>query len=167
MTDEDEIAEDAPTPQWVVDSEDKAAWAIDRLLSREADVVRVKAAAANAIARAEKELARARDFFLPQLVLWSVDHPPRRGKTLHFVTGSLSATTTAPRVKIADEKALIAWADANEGLSVRTVIPPPVRSVAHADVVALLSRPGTPLPPGVEIVPSTTTYKVTGPKEEK
>lgn len=154
---------EAPAAQgWRIDSEDKAAYAVDRILSRRDDLARVKAAAAAAIARAEKNLAGAEDFFLPQLADWLLEHPPAKGSTLHLVTGSISARKVPEAVKIVDDKALTAWAKEHAPGLVLTTTTVSER-VPHSAIVGHLATTPAPLP-GVAVIPETIKFDVKGPK---
>ena len=154
---------EAPAVQgWRIDSEDKAAYAVDRILSRRDDLTRVKAAAAAAVARAEKNLQGAEDFFLPQLADWLLEHPPTKGSTLHLVTGSVSARRVPSAFKIVDDKALTAWAKEHVPGMVQTTVTT-TEKVPHSAVVGYLSTtPGTL--PGVMTIPETIKFDVKGPK---
>lgn len=159
--------ETPPAPEgWHIDSEDRAAYAVDRILSREADLVRTKAAAAAWVERAEKELDRAREFFLPQLSLWMLEHPPAKGQTLHFATGSFAARKQPERIEVVDEAAVIAWAKA-ECPELLTNPPPvqPAPRVIRSELTRLRALLGDV--PGTTIVPETVTFSVKAPKETK
>lgn len=161
---DDDHENPAPELGWYIDSDASAAYAVDRLLSRAADLARIKAASAACIERAERELSRAEAFFLPQLSHWMLDHPPAKGQTLHYPTGSFSARKTPARWDVVDEAACIAWA--REACPEVLTVPvlPPVK-IQKADLNRLRSLIGEP-PPGVVVVDETTTYAVKAPKEK-
>ena len=165
MTDLGDDAEEQEPPAptgWFVDSEQRAAFAVDRILSRRADLARTKAACANAIDRAEKELARTEGFFLSHLTMWFLDHPPRKGSSLHFTGGSFASRRQPERIAIVDEAALAAWA-ADHAPQLLTYYPtPPPRVPLKA--IGGFARDA--LPPGVAIIPESITYDVKAPKEK-
>lgn len=99
----------APTGFQVTD-EASAAWATDKVLAAEARVERLKAQAGRNIARAEKELARAREFFEPMLRAWAWANPPRRGRTIHLATGDVGFRRVNGGIFVEDEKAVLEWA---------------------------------------------------------
>ena len=159
--------ENPPAPAgWYIDSEDRAAYAVDRLLSREADLARIRAAAASWVERAEKDLDHARGFFLPMLAEWMLMHPPAKGQTLHFATGSFAARKQPERIEVTDEAAAIAWAkeEAPELLTNPAPVQPAPR-IIRSELNRVRAKFGDV--PGTAIVPETVTFAVKAPKETK
>ena len=150
---------------WYINNEERAAFAVDRLLSRRADLARIRAASAAWIERAEKDLARAEAVFVPQLAAWMLEHPPAKGQTLHFATGSFAARKQPERIEVTDEAACIAWAKAEcpELLTSPAPVQPAPR-IIRAELTRLRALLGDV--PGTAIVPETVTFAVKAPKEK-
>lgn len=152
---------DEETPQaWTIADESAAAWAVDALLAAEERLERIKAMSADAITRAERDLASTRARLLPELAAWYQAHPPRRGKTLHYPTGKFSARTRPGGPRIVDKDAAREWA--------RVELPEAIRSRVVEDVDAVMIKGYVAetgdLPPGVELVPAEEVYEVKGLK---
>lgn len=98
---------------WTVDSEDRAAWAADVILSHEERCERIKRQHVSVLMRAEKELKRAREFFMPMLRAWAEKNPPKKGKTIHLSTASLSFRKKPGGLFVQDEAACVEWAEAH------------------------------------------------------
>ncbi len=96
---------------WTVDSEDKAAWATDIILSHEERIERIKRQYLAMMLRAEKELARAREFFEPMLREWGAANLRKGERTVRLTTGSLSFRRKPGGVRVDDEAVCLAWAE--------------------------------------------------------
>jgi len=109
--DDDDIEMPLAPEGWVVDTEERAAWAADVILSHEERIERIERQHLKVMLRAQREFDRARAFFVPQLRAWAAAHPPAKGKTIHLTTGSLAFRTKPGGVRVEDEAACLEWAE--------------------------------------------------------
>mgnify|MGYP007082311524 FL=1 len=95
-----------------------------------------------------------------------IEHPPAKGQTLHFATGSFAARKQPERIEVVDEAACIAWAK-EEAPELLTNPPPvqPAPRIIRSELTRLRSLLGDV--PGTAIVPETVTFSVKAPKETK
>lgn len=108
------IDEEPVAPEgFVIDTEEKAAWAVDKILALEERIVRVQTQFEKNSTRLEKELARSLEYFAPLLEGYFAANPPKKGKTIHLATGDLAMKQTPSGVRVVDENAAIAWAKKN------------------------------------------------------
>jgi hypothetical protein len=157
----DPVELEAPdeTPNgWVVDSEDKAAWATDVVLSKRERLARLEAQTQHLLHLARVDLERAEGFFLPQLRAFAEAHPPKKGRTIHLATGSLAFRCVPGGARVKDPKACMAWA--------LQWCPNAIEQKPKlvADVVKKHVETTGEIPPGVEIVDDQDTFDIKGPK---
>lgn len=110
---DDDVEEPLAPEGWTVRDEDSAAWAVDVVLSYEERCERIKRQHVSVLGRAEKELERAKAFFLPMLRAWAEKNPPKKGRTIHLSTGSMSFRKKPGGIFVEDEAACIEWAEEN------------------------------------------------------
>lgn len=96
---------------WCVDSEEKAAWAAERILEGREAILRLERQFERNLTRAHRELARRESFLGAQLKAWAQANPPRRGKTIHLATADLSFRRTAGGIVIENEEQALEWAE--------------------------------------------------------
>ena len=163
---EDVAAEPEPQPLapigWRVDSEDRAAYAVDKVLSARERLDRLSKQAAKVLDAAEKDVARTEDFFCGQLDAWLQQNPPAHGRTRHLLTGSVSHRTVSGGLRVTDAEAAVAWAKANIPAAVRRKI---TESVVVAEVAAHLRTSGSPTPSGFVVAPDSDRLYVNAPKK--
>jgi phage host-nuclease inhibitor protein Gam len=151
----DEVA----TPEvFRVVNEEHAAWVVNRILTVEEKIARLEAQykkASAALAR-EKEALEAR--FMAPLEAWAEANLPRKGRTIHLLTGSLSFRAVKGGPRVADSAATLAWA--SEALP-DAVITQTTRKVDAAAVKAYVMDTGE-IPPGVEIIEDAQRFYVRG-----
>lgn len=155
------IEDGNPVPTgWRIDTEERAAWAVDRILAAEERLERVKAQAAHWQRLAERELERARAFFCPHLEEWAREHPPARGKTIHLATGDLAFRTVRGSLRVADPERALAWARANlPGAIDRKV----TERVVAIEVRSYADKTGE-IPPGCVVDNDREAFDIRGPR---
>lgn len=162
MRDEIEELDGPPAPDearqepWAITDEGKAAWAVDRVLTARERLARIKAACLAMIAEAERDAEDTEAFFKPQLEIWARANPPRKGKTIKLMTGSLVFRTVPGGPRVVDEGQCADWA--------KRYCPEAVKVVERLSVTALkdyIANYGE-LPPGVEITEPREAFDVKG-----
>jgi hypothetical protein len=169
--DEHEHAEPLADEGFTVKDEDSAAWAVNVVLSYDEQIHRTKVQYERMMDRLEKERQRARDYFLPMLRAFYESNPPRKGRTLHLVTGDLKMRTVPGGIRIDDEAAIRVWAEAHLPEAFREQFRQRAAERAERDRVALevaaakavasehLEKTGE-IPDGYRIVDASETFEV-------
>lgn len=130
-----------------VDSKAAAEWVIDKMIALDERAARLDAqykAMRAAIARDRESLDRR---FSSELRAWAAENMPAKSKTLHLLTGSVSFRTVRGGPRIADNAAVLAWA---QGALPDAVVPQVSLKLDAAAVKAHVKETGE-IPPGVEI----------------
>lgn len=142
---------------FTVHDERSAAWAINKVRAARAELARVKAACAEAIAEAERNVAETDGFFLPMLEQWSAANLPRGKKSITTTHGRVQFRTVPGGPRVVDDQALIAWAKESgiPGL-VREKV---TQAVDRTAVKDYWQRTGD-LPAGVEVVDPRESFDV-------
>lgn len=155
MTDQQTVegAVEARAP-FVIDSADKAAWAVDKVLGARARLERVRAACDAAIREAEREVADTEGFFLPQLRVWAEQNPPAKGKTIRLTTGALAFRAVPGGPRVVDSVAALEWARQHLPAAVKVS-----ESLSATAVKSYVTQTGD-LPPGVEVVEGREAFDV-------
>lgn len=158
----DTLDDGPPVPGgWRIDSEERAAWAVDRVVSAHERLARVKAQCAHWLRVAERELERAEAFFVPQLEEWARENPPHRGKTIHLPTGDLSFRTVRGTLRVHDVDAALAWCRVNLPMAVDRKV---VERVVSIEVRSYADKTGE-IPPGCIITEDAEAFDVRGPRK--
>lgn len=150
------LPDEAQQEPWAITDEGKAAWAVDKVLAARERLARVKAACQAMIDEAAREVQDAEAFFLPQLEMWARANPPRKGKTIRLMTGSLAFRTVPGGPRVADEGQCMDWA--------KRYCPDAIKVVERLSVTAIkeyIANYGE-LPPGVELVEARESFDVKG-----
>lgn len=169
----DLLDEEAPAPQgFTIDSEEKAAWAVDKILSLEAAEERLTVQFEKNVQRASKLTARARDFFLPQLEAFYEANPPKKGKTLHLSTGDLAKKKKPARFTIQDDEMVVTWARATLPADLAVLVAERLElardDLERAEARKLASEHHKKTQaeiPGCVVTPEVETFTVKSPKE--
>lgn len=107
--------EDAAPEGFIVDDEDKAAWAVSVIRARRRHIADLEEQHAARIAKAGRELESAERLFLPQLEAFARAELKRQGprapRHVDVATGRLQFTHRSGGIKITDEKAIMAFAE--------------------------------------------------------
>lgn len=167
------LEEERPAPEgFVIDTEEKAAWAVDKLISLEAAEERLTVQYEKNVHRAARATARAREFFVPMLESFYRANLPKKGKTLHLATGDLCVRAVPPRFEVRDEDAVLAWAQrvAVEKLDVRVAerIAAAREDMARAEAkkIAKETHKATEvLPDGCALTEAGESFTIKSPKE--
>lgn len=134
---------------FTIDSEEKAAWAVNKILSFDEQIERVKEQSKLLVESLEKEKASFEARFLLELEEWARANMPRKGKTVKLITGQLQFRRKPGGPRITDAAAFTDWArrHAQDLLTVETVYKPNRPAVwAHVTETGELF-------PGVEVLP--------------
>lgn len=118
---------------FTIDTEAKAEWAAEILLSLEEQIGRRKAQ----LVRLEAQLERDRAFLLPLLAAYADAHPPRRGKTIRLANATLARRSVPGGLRIDDEDACREWARAHLPAA---LVPSFVENLDRAAVRAALEQ---------------------------
>lgn len=155
--------EDAPAEPgpFVIDSETKAEWVVDKINvfhERQARLDAQYQAMKEALAN-EKEAFENR--FLGELEQWAIANPPRKGKSLKLLTGTIGWRRVNGGPRVRDKSTAIDWA--------LTFLPESVTSetVHKLDTDAIKVHVATTgeLPPGVEVIDDEERFYVKGAKD--
>jgi hypothetical protein len=125
---------------------DEVARLVDRILTSEARVERIKEQCQSWIMRAKSEHGSLERWLRPVIADYMAAHPPKKGKTLHTPAGSVSLRTVPAHVSIEDEGNAMQWAKANHPHAVVTR-----ESLSAAEIKAWVSATGE-IPPGCVMV---------------
>lgn len=120
---------------------------VDRCLSYDERIARIEAQASTMIERLRREKAEYEAYALPVLADYYERHRPRRGKTLHTVSGSIGYRTIRGGPRVVDRSAALGWAIASgigEAITTRT-------ELVVSGVMSYVERTGE-IPPGVALV---------------
>jgi len=151
-------AVDTAREPFIVNTEERAAWATDKVLSARERLSRIKAACQAMIDDAELEVRDAEAFFLPMLEEWARSNPPKKGKTIKLPTGALSFRTVPGGPRVVDPDAALAWAKVEAGELVIQTVSERLDKAGLADYV----KASGDVPPGVEIAPARESFDVKG-----
>lgn len=144
MIDEDE---ESPTLKTGADmTPDEVARLVDRILTSEARVERIKEQCQQWLMRAKSEHASLERWLRPVIADYMAAHPPKKGKTLHTPAGSVSLRTVPAHVEIAEEADAMQWAKANHQQAIVKR-----ESLSAAEIKAWVGATGE-IPPGCVMV---------------
>jgi hypothetical protein len=169
----DALDEERPAPEgFVIDTEEKAAWAVDKIVSLRAAAERLVAQFERNSTRLERELARLEEFFVPMLKAFYDAHPPSKGKTLHLATGDLAKKKEAARFSVEDEKAVVEWARKALPADLALLVAERLEAgreafeIAEAKKLARDHHKKTKeIVPGTAITPESESFHVKSPKD--
>lgn len=103
----------APAPErFIIDTEDKAVWALDRIMREREALARLDAQYAAMRAAQVAELERVEARFLLPLEDWARANPPKKGKTIKTLAGNLSFRTVKGGMRVTDKAAALEYARA-------------------------------------------------------
>jgi hypothetical protein len=94
-----------------VDSEERAAWVTNKILGYDEQLARLDNQYKAMRARLEGERDGFRSRWLQPLAMWADANLPKRGKTIHLLTGSLSFRRLKAGAQVVDQKAAVRWAE--------------------------------------------------------
>jgi hypothetical protein len=155
--DEEEVALVVPQG-FAIDSDERAAWVVDKLLACDEAQARLNAqyeAMARGIARRREGLEKR---FGEELRAWVAQQlEGKKGRTLHLLTGSCSFVRKPGGPRVVDERAALAWCF--EHLR-EAIVMPQVKPRVAADVLKRHVTETGEIPAGVEIVDDEDTFRV-------
>lgn len=93
-----------------IDSEERAAWAVDHWLSYDEREARLTAQYEKMLAALRKDRDRFRARFGLELEDWLKANPPKKGKSLDLLTGRVGFRASKGGFKLADKAMALAWA---------------------------------------------------------
>lgn len=105
--------EDVPplVERWSCKTERDAIFALDVIATHRERIARWEANTAAEIERLKRELQSAEDFFVPELERWALEHLPKKGRSIHLPSGTLSFRKVPGGFRIVDKDAVRAWAE--------------------------------------------------------
>ena len=155
-----------PSIGWVIDSEERAAWAVDRILAARERLDRITRQTTVLLSGAESEVARTEENFLPQLQHWLTENPPRKGRTVQLGTGSVSLRRVSGGVRVVNADAAVAWAREHlPGAIARKVVTSERIVAADLERFVAGQPDDAPLPPGVVVEGDADRVYVNAPKK--
>jgi hypothetical protein len=148
--------EGARSVGFVVDTEERAAWALSRLLAFDDEAARLEDGYARCVADLESRRKSAVEFFGPMLEAWFKKNPPKKKntKSRKLLTGVVGTKTVGGEHVIKDERAALAWAREKRPDLVRTTILAALDKVATK---ALAAKSEEPIP-GVVFEPEREQF---------
>lgn len=149
--------------RFAVVDEGSAAWVVDKLLSYDERLARLKEQFLAMVRALEADKARFERRFLPELEAW-FDGQAKRGKSLSLLTGTLSKRTVPAAPTVADEAEALAWAQEHLPAALKTV--PATVKLDGAALRAHVKETGEVVP-GVEWREARETFAVSGLKALK
>lgn len=143
-------------PRFAVVDESTAAWATDKIATYDERIARVKAQYKEMLAGLERDKGRFERRFLPELEAWFRANPPKKGKSIKLLTGTLAMRTVpgkAAALGVTDPAAALAWCQEQ--------FPGAVVAVPTLEPATLLDhvRETGEAVPGVEILPGREEYE--------
>lgn len=141
-------------PEWVIEDESMADWALDRIRRAEESLARIQQNAEAAVRRAKTEAARTRSFFEPKIRDWAERHRPARGKTIHLMSGDLAWRKKPAKLEVTDKHLLLAWSRDHLPDAIKTE-----ESLLKTPVSDYFKRTGEQ-PPGTLFVPEHEQFEV-------
>lgn len=137
---------DGPEP-FRIDSEERAAWVVDRMLTVDEKIKRLDRQHERARAALVREREALDGLFLVPLQQWVEVNMPRKGRTIHLLTGSISFRRVKGGPRVVDSAACLAWATEALPDAVVTHVTRKVDAQAIKEHV----RETGEIPPGVQI----------------
>lgn len=159
---------------FAINSLERLAWFGNKRAGLLAEIARIQANAKAITDALQKDLQGLDDRFMVQAESFAAQTLTATGwktKTLKTLGGAFAFRDVPGGTRVKDAPALLAWAETNAPDLIKTVTPEPVRSipaeavklfVAELQAQAAEDEAGgalpVQLPPGVEIVPTKTTF---------
>ena len=150
--------------------EASAGWYVDKILSRQERIARIKAQAQEMIEREEADLARLHARFGAELEQWALREIESRGgktKTLRLLQGTVSVRTVPASVRIADAEAAMEAAKAQMPELVQVVQTEKLDTAAYRKAAQERLEATGDVLPGVEPVPARQSVTVKAEKGGK
>jgi len=146
-----------------VDSEDRASWVVNRMLGYDEQLTRLDRQYELMRERLVNERDGFRSRWLVPLRLWAEANQPKKGKTIHLLSGSLSFRRVKRGAKVVDPKAALRWAEEH--------LPEAVLVTMHkkpdAEYLASYFESTGEIPDGVTILGDHEEFYVRAPKGEE
>jgi hypothetical protein len=120
--------------RFVIDSAEKASWAVRKILEARQYAARVQAWAEGELGRAEREEQWLLRRFSPELEGWLRDELQRRGRrarSVNLPAGTLGLRRQPARLEIVDEARTVGWCLANLPGAVRVSVDAEGETAAH------------------------------------
>jgi hypothetical protein len=160
----DEDVEHAPAEEqpdyFLIDSEDRAAWAVDKILSYEETRQRIKAQADRMMADLDKREASFRQRFEPELARWAEERMPEHRRYVDTLAGRIGFRLAKGGPRITDREAATEWAKAYLPAAVSSEM---VLKLDARIIKEHVEKHGE-LPPGVDFVPDEDRLYVKAPR---
>jgi phage host-nuclease inhibitor protein Gam len=153
----------APEEYFRVDSEGRAAWVTNKLLSYDEQLARLDAQYKAMRARLEGERDGFRAQFLVPLQQWAEANLPKKGKTIHLLTGSLSFRRVKGGTRIVDRQALLNWCEDHLVEAVTLTM----QKGIDAEVVRAHYEDSGEIPPGVMLQEERDEFYIKAAKADK
>lgn len=145
-----------------VNSEEKAAWVVNKLLGYDEQLARLDAQHA----KMRAQLIARRDSFAAMfhvpLRQWAEANLPAKGKTVHLLTGSLSFRRVKGGAKVIDAKAAVRWAEEHFPEAVQVT----VNKRPDAEALRLHFEETGEIPAGMVFEEERDEFYVRAPKPE-
>lgn len=143
-----------------IDSEERAAWLVEKILTERDEIARVEAQAKAMIARKQKRLARL-EAFVPQLQDWAAANLDRGKRSRQLLTGTVQLTARKAAWKVTDAKAAQAWAEAE---APDLLVPQTKLVLDKEQAIRRASEDGEAIP-GVEYIEAHDALSIRAAKE--
>ena len=149
-----------PADYFLIDSEERASWAVDKILGYEETRQRIKAQADRMLADLDLREASFRERFEPELARWAEERMPKHRRFVDTLAGRVGFRLVKGGPRIVDKAAALTWA--KEYLPAAVTVD--VRESVTADLVKQHTEKTGELPPGVDYVPDEDRLYVKAPR---
>lgn len=160
------IQTEAGAEPFRINNEERAVWAVDKLNTFDERLARLDAQYQAMRKQIADDKASFEGRFLLDLEDWAKANPPKKGKSIKLLTGTLGFRSVKGGPRVVDKDAVIAWASSDEiergsFLAYETVVK--VNTDAVKDYVASTGE----IIPGVEIKDDEERFYVKGAKADE
>jgi hypothetical protein len=159
FADEDQEQEQ-PADYFLIDSEDKASWAVNKILSYEETRARIKAQADRMLADIDRREASFRERFEPELARWAEERMPKHRRFVDTLAGRIGFRLVKGGPRIVDREAATEWAKEHLPGAVFSEM---VLKLDARRVKEHVEKHGE-LPPGVDFTPDEDRLYVKAPR---
>ena len=163
----EEGAPAAAPERFIIDTEDKALWALERIMRERESLARLDAQYAAMRAAQVAELERTEARFLLPLEDWAKANPPKKGKTIKTLAGDLAFRTVNGGWRVTDKAAALEWAKAERPELVKVKTTEELDTDAAKALAAAIAKESGEVLPGLEFFEDRESFSVKAAKPGK